>query len=263
MPNPLSIPSGAACLLGISLPLLVISEHRSRSHIGTGIFKMLSSTAFLIIPVLSSTKPSPYHSLISTGLTFSLIGDFCLIPSRSDFYHSKTRTTAPKPRTPSLSFHLGILAFAAAHISYIAALLHDSRETLWSMFIIAIVTMLAIAKWLGVVYPPSHASARGNVLDLCIPEQMKPLVSMYAFIIGVMFAAAVSTAPLEFVTPWPYQRTLGAGMFVASDLFVAKDAFGRSCIPQARGWFRIAMGYGLYFWGQAVIAGTICGQYTD
>jgi uncharacterized membrane protein YhhN len=86
---------------------------------------------------------------------------------------------------------------------------------------------------------------------------MKPLVSVYAVIIGTMFAAATSTTPMIVPTDWLHSRTLGAAMFVVSDLFVAKNAFGRSSVPKSRGWLGIFVGYGLYFWAQMVIAGTV------
>lgn len=260
----LNIPPPGAYLLLVSLPLLVLSEFKSRSHAGTGLFKMLSSIAFLIGPLQSSTDWTQYRTLVTTGLLFSLAGDFFLIPSRGEFYNSKSSSdNAPSPKSArqendiSLSFQLGIVAFALAHVAYIAAFLQDSRETSWTIFATTFAATIVLSKWLGVIYPPPHFSTVGNVLDLAISADMKPLVFTYAVIISSMFAAAASTTPLDLSTAWRHQRLLGAGMFVVSDVFVAKNAFGRSSVPQHRGWFRIALGYGLYFWGQMVIAGTV------
>lgn len=257
----MSISASASLLLG-SLPLLVFSEWKSRSHAGTAIFKLLSSVAFLSSPLLlPSTEWSPYRRSIIIGLSFSMLGDFFLIPSRSEFHgldsRNPTSTESKAGGKVSISFQLGIVAFAVAHIAYTIAFLQDSCETSWPTFAATFVGTLGAAKWLGVIYPGPRASLQTNVLDLGIAPDMKPLVSIYAVIIATMFSAATSTSPLTVPTSWLQSRALGAGMFVVSDLFVATTAFGRSSDPRSRGWLRIFLGYALYFWGQMVIAGTV------
>lgn len=251
--------TSASLLLG-SLPLLVFSEWKSRSYTGTAVFKLLSSVAFLSSPLLlPSTEWSDYRRFIIIGLSFSLLGDFFLIPSRSEFHGLDSRTSSELNAQGkiSISFQLGIVAFAAAHIAYTVAFLQDSRETSWTIFAATFVATLSAAKWLGVIYPRPLSSLRTNVLDLVIAPDLRPLVSIYAVIIGIMFAAATSTSSLTAPTSWLHSRALGAGMFVVSDLFVAKNAFGRSSEPRSHGWLRIFLGYALYFWGQMVIAGTV------
>lgn len=246
----ISVSLPACYLLLGTLPILVISEHKSRSHAGTAVFKILSSIAFLTGPFLAPTEWPPYDRLITTGLVLSTLGDFFLIPSRGEFAN-----TAHKDKTQegsvSVSFQMGVFAFAAAHIAYIIAFLQDAHEVSWGTFAVVVIITLILAKWLGVIYPPSGSSAATNVLDLSIAGDMKPLVLVYAVIISVMLAAASSTAPLNG------QRVLGAGMFVVSDVFVAVTAFQRGIVPAQRGWVQIAVGYGLYFWAQMVLAGTI------
>jgi uncharacterized membrane protein YhhN len=223
---------------------------------------MLSSVAFLSSPLLlPSTEWSEYRRFIIIGLSFSLLGDFFLIPSRSEFHglDSKNPTSSESKAggKVSISFQLGIVAFAAAHIVYTVAFLRDSSETSWMTFVPTFVGTLGAAQWLGVIYPRSHSSLQTNVLDLVIAPDLKPLVSVYAVIIGIMFAAATSTSSLTVPSSWLQSRALGAGMFVVSDLFVAKNAFGRSSERRSQGWLRIFLGYALYFWGQMVIAGTV------
>lgn len=55
-------------------------------------------------------------------------------------------------------------------------------------------------------------------------------------------------------------------MFVISDVFVAKDAFGlKPLIPKRseevkrrkNSSLKMTLGWGLYFWGQMVLAGTV------
>ncbi|EAW15382.1 lysoplasmalogenase [Aspergillus fischeri NRRL 181] len=245
---------GPQLLLG-SLPLLVLSESRSRSHAGTVLFKMLSSVTFIIGPLLTtSTNWSSYRLWITIGLVFSLAGDFFLLPSRSEFYNSPSSDQA-KPI--SIFFQLGVVAFALAHIAYIVAFLQDTKAISSGTLTTTFIATMLVAKWLGVIYPPEQSSARSNLLNLTIAPDMKPLVLLYALIISSMFAVALATNPLIPTTTWLSQRGLGAGMFVVSDVFVAKDAFGISPSPEKPSWLRIAVGYGLYFWGQMVLAGTV------
>ncbi|KNG89010.1 hypothetical protein ANOM_002420 [Aspergillus nomiae NRRL 13137] len=253
----LSIPPPPAVYLLVgSLPLLVISESVSRSHTGTALFKMLSSVAFLSGPLfLTSGEWSSTRSLITAGLLFSLAGDFFLIPSRSEFHNANSNPQQEKKI--SVSFQLGVVAFAAAHIAYILAFFQDNEVISWGTFATTFLATMAVAKWLGVIYPPPDSSAASNVLDLALPADMKPLVLVYATIISVMFATAASTTPVDVSSRWQYQRVFGAAMFVASDVYVAKDAFKKS--PGSRGWIQSTFGYGLYFWGQMVIAGLVQG----
>ena len=238
--------SRAALLLVFSLPCLVLSEHRSRSHTGTVAFKLLSSLAFLAGPCFApSSEWTSYRIAIVIGLLFSLAGDWFLLPSRKDF-HNPTQQDIP------LSFQLGVVAFAAAHIAYIIAFMQLPQDISVPVLLTVFIATMLLARWLGVIYPHRDSSATQNVLNLSIPPDMKPLVLVYAAIISSMFATAVSTGLARDGVPY---HTVGAAMFVVSDVFVAKNAFGQTP-PQQRGWFRITVGYGLYFWGQMVIAGT-------
>ncbi|KAJ5380662.1 uncharacterized protein N7496_003090 [Penicillium cataractarum] len=223
---------------------------------------MLSSIALLSSPLfLPSTEWSEYRRLITIGLSFSLLGDFFLIPSHREFYaldsKASTRGKVEEQGKVSISFQLGIVAFAVAHIAYTAAFLQNSREISSTAFAATFVGTLGAGKWLGVIYPPPRSSLKTNVLDLHIAPEMRPLVAVYAVIIATMFAAATSTSPSVVPSHWLHSRALGAAMFVVSDLFVAKNAFGRSSRSKSRGVLEILMGYGLYFWAQMVIAGTV------
>ncbi|KAL4884958.1 YhhN-like protein [Aspergillus karnatakaensis] len=247
--------SGPQILL-LSLPLLVLSEYNARSHAGTVIFKMLSSISFLVGPLPRLTsQPTRYNLAITSGLAFSLLGDYLLLPRKATF----SKRTTDGEKKISISFQAGILAFAVAHIAYITAFLQTSGpEISYPTLGTTFVSTMILAKWLGVIYPPSipQSSYTNNLLRLEIPKEMKPLVLGYAIIISAMLAVAVATSTAE-PGVWISQQVLGATMFVISDLFVAKDAFGRGVVASERGWMRIGVGYGLYFWGQMVIAGTV------
>jgi uncharacterized membrane protein YhhN len=264
-------------ILLVSLPLLVFSESTS-SLAGHAVFKIICSTAFASGPALSTTEWSPYHVLIVYGLLLSLIGDICLIPSRNEYYDSDSKSTKisgstgkgtsfrelPKEVEISLSFKLGILAFAGAHISYILAFLRNADSISWPTLTSTFVASMIVGKWLGAVYPTPGPTQWGNILNLTISGEMRPLVFMYAIIISSMLAVAAAT-----VSPassyWSRQRLIGAGMFIISDLFVATDAFGDSEVARgalketirSRSVLKNSLGWGLYFWGQMILAGTV------
>lgn len=272
-------PSPQVYLLLISLPLLVFSEATS-FHAGHAVLKIVCSIAFASGPLLVPAEWSPYHLLITCGLLFSLVGDICLIPSRDEYYRSsppsgeasgaarKGSTTTrdpPKQEAISTSFKLGILAFAGAHIAYILAFLRNADAVSWPSLVSTFAVSMALAKWLGAIYPAPRPAPWNNILNLSIAGEMRPLVSVYATIISSMLAVAAATTAPASSTAWPRQRLLGAAMFVISDLFVAKDAFGGSKALSGaekagirrRTWPKIALAWGLYFGGQMILAGTV------
>ncbi|CBF80189.1 predicted protein [Aspergillus nidulans FGSC A4] len=169
---------------------------------------------------------------------------------------SQNDTTSKRDQNQdvSVSFQAGVVAFAAAHIAYIYAFLQTAQTIAWPTFVTTFAATVAFAKWLGVIYPPTSSSVASNFLGLKISRDMKPLVLVYALIISSMFAVATSISNSSMIS----QRAAGAAMFVVSDVFVAASAFGTTSVG-SRGLVRIAVGYGLYFWGQMVIAGTVEG----
>ncbi|DAA76971.1 TPA_exp: Uncharacterized protein A8136_6737 [Trichophyton benhamiae CBS 112371] len=268
-------PQAAVYLLLVSLPILVLCEVNS-IYIGHLLAKPISSLAFLSgALLLTLNEPSPYRNYITWGLFFSLIGDFLLIPSRSEYsIHTKSQNPnqpkVEKEVSISASFQAGIGAFAAAHIAYILAFLEDTQSISWPVFVSVAMASLLAARWLGVLYPSpgseleANASLmRSNVLRLSVPDDMRHLVCLYTLIISCMVASAVSTVPvlrLPTSMSMQNQRSLGAVMFVISDLFVAKDAFSKKSGDKGGYfWLQASVGWGLYFWGQMVLAGTVNG----
>lgn len=263
-------PLNTVILQAAALPLLVAAE-TSGSHLGHTVLKCVCSTAFTAGPLLVDGEWSQYHKLILSGLLFSFIGDYCLVPAKADYYRvpAKADTVDGKPaivhgdqKTRKVTdwFKGGVVAFAAAHVAYIAAFLTNNDGINWTTLIGTFVGSMALSTWAGAVYPaPVKKSKWTNLLNLNITGEMRPLVTFYSMIIGGMLSAAAATTPATY-SNFPRQRLVGATMFVISDLFVARDAFGR--FEENKGerkrhaWPKLALGWGLYFWGQMILAGT-------
>ncbi len=197
---------------------------------------------------------STYLKLIAAGLLASLIGDICLVPPKATYHEAPI---AGRKREPSTEFKLGIVAFAVAHGAYIAAFLNNTISIDLPVVSSVFVGTMALAKALGVIYPPAPGYRGINLFDLHIEGEMRPLVTGYAAIISTMLAAAAATSgpAAAGAGGWEWQRLLGAVMFVISDLFVAKDAFGQVA-ERPHAWWKLASGWGLYFWGQMILAGS-------
>lgn len=254
----------AVYLLSVSLPLLIFSESRS-FYAGSAIFKIASSLAFITGALLhESPQWPPYRLLITSGLLLSFIGDIFLIPSRNQYLcvnpSADTNPTKSEDEATSTAFKLGMLAFAAAHGAYILAFFQGAEDVCWGSFACTFAATMGATRVLGVL---GTSGWPGNVLDLCVPEEMRMLVSGYAVVISFMLAASVATCS-EGVTSL---ACWGALMFVVSDVFVARDVFGRKpdvgcngAVERGRyGWRGRAVGWVLYFWGQMVLAGTVGG----
>jgi uncharacterized membrane protein YhhN len=243
----------------VFLPLLIASatnNHHLR-HIPS---KLLCSTSFVIGPLFMGT-PSSYRSLITGALLLSFVGDICLLPSSHS--HRASKHIRADEADISAWFKIGILAFAMTHALYILAFATHTRSISWSILASTFLASVAFAKGVGILYPSSLSSRVGNPLNLRVPADMRHLLAIYVVIISLMLGMAAATAAP--VSNWPRQRLLGAIMFVLSDVFAAYDTFGAVDIRHGEyrpsmgrhGWMLITFGYGLYFCGQMVLAGTL------
>jgi len=250
--------------LAASLGLLVLSEANS-FYTGSAAFKSLASFSFFLagaqngpfktLQSFSYTNPTtryPYFMIL--GLGFCVAGDLLLIPAKEHYYaHRKSAKVTPaKSEGDSLSFKAGTFFFALGHISYIIAFASNPNRTPFRLlpFGLAAAFGLGVSRWLGIF----GSSANSNP-KLVIPADMKPLVKAYVSIITTMVGVATATDA-------GWQRTLGAWMFMISDLFVAVDVFGRKKGVKAAGkgrpgWVFRSVGWGFYFTANLILAGTV------
>lgn len=129
---------------------------------------------------------------------------------------------------------LGLVAFALAHLAFIAAFYARGVAFPWLSPAVVVLAVIGafVWRWLS----PHVGSMKGPVLG-------------YVVIVSLMFAFGVGThgARPNLVL------LLGTGCFYLSDLFVARHRF------VAPGFLNKALGLPLYYLGQLLIAGAVLG----
>jgi len=179
------------------------------------LFKMVASTAVIALVFVLSPERSAYLVLIVVALVASWVGDLALS------FDGKT------------PFVVGLVAFAGAHIAYIAAFFARSALDTTTLAI-AGVAMAAFAivviRWLS-----PHR-----------PEELKIPIIVYVVIISVMVATAFATN----ATDPDIRIPIAAVAFAASDLFVARQRFVTSSRVNR------LVGLPLYFAAQTIFATT-------
>ena len=179
------------------------------------VFKMAASTAVIALVFVLSPERSTYLVLIVVALVASWIGDLAL---------------SFDGRTP---FVVGLVAFAGAHVAYIAAFFARSALDTTTLAIAGIamaVFAVVVIRWLS-----PHR-----------PEELKIPIIVYVVIISVMVATAFATN----ATDPDIRIPIAAVAFAASDLFVARQRFVTSSRVN-----RI-VGLPLYFVAQTIFATT-------
>lgn len=179
------------------------------------LFKMVASTAVIGLVFVLSPEPSMYLAMIIVALSASWVGDLAL---------------SYDGRTP---FVIGLVAFAGAHVAYIAGFFVRSSLTNMTLVIAGVamaIFAVAVIRWLE-----PHR-----------PAGLKVPIIVYVVIISVMVATAFATnASLPDI-----RIPIAAVTFAASDLLVARQRFVRSARAN-----RI-IGLPLYFIAQTIFATT-------
>ncbi len=180
---------GWTCVLALALGLNLAAE-RKRSF-GRVLFKMVASTAFLVIAYTGNALDTPYGRWLFLGLILCWIGDLLLA------YEDK------------VLFLVGLLAFLGAHGALMYAFLRIGINVGWAVVaaVATVVPGVFIVSWLR-----PH-----------LPREMKLPVYAYMAVISVMVALAAGAAgaggPLILIP--------GAMLFYVSDIFVARQRFVR------------------------------------
>lgn len=179
------------------------------------IAKPLASTGFLLAAWSQGALATRYGTAILAGLGLSFLGDVLLIP--------KSKAT----------FLAGLGAFLLGHVAFAAAFVLRGAS-----FSVA----LAAAALLAI-----PARLIGGWLFPHVPAPMRAPVAAYVVVISAMVALSLGTvAKVGGATV-----LLGAAMFYASDLSVARDRFVAPGISN-RLW-----GLPLYYAAQLVLASTV------
>jgi len=179
------------------------------------LFKMAASTAVIGLVFVLAPQRSAYLILVVVALGASWVGDLALT------YDG---------RSP---FVIGLVAFAAAHIAYIAAFFARSALDTASLAIAGVamtVFAVVVIRWLS-----PHR-----------PAELKIPILVYVVIISVMVTTAIAT----HVTTPDIRIPVAAVTFAVSDLFVARQKF----VTPSR--INRLVGLPLYFVAQTIFATT-------
>ncbi len=204
------------------------------------IFKMICSTAFVSIGVLSmiiADNKSTFAIMMLTGLVFGWLGDY--------FLHAKPTNTY---------FALGLVSFMLGHIVYIACYIRSLPVVApdYNMLnipeIITAVILLTVAIILAKKFNVEFSM-----------KLLKFGVIVYTIILIIMFVKASSLGINYCLTGAPYGAlavivlTLGSLCFVLSDATLGLILFGGQKRNKPLKVFNIVT----YFAGQAMLASSI------
>jgi uncharacterized membrane protein YhhN len=220
------IAATAAC--AVACLALVTAEYRGwpRARIAT---KLVASLAFIVVGTLATTTcgtPSAawktYQMSIVIGLVLGALGDAALL-------HSSKR-----------AFLAGLVAFLFGHIAYVLActLLMPASAWLGAVGLVASAPILVGLLVLAWLWP--------RLGDMRVPVLFY-LVTIVTMVIGALAALNVETVPANN----RQLLALGAVLFFASDLAVARDKFVSRSVTN-RAW-----GLPCYYAGQLLIAWSI------
>lgn len=199
----------------IVLVLLLIAELKD-NFIGKLIFKPLLSTLFVTTACLQPWHLRGYAMCILAGLALSWMGDLFLI------FKSQTM------------FLMGLVAFLLGHVCYTLGFFTLGTLNMWGMIggVVMVAMGIAIFFWLR----PHLGKMTGPVIT-------------YIMIISAMVsgALAISSTPGINIVAKRF-ILIGAILFYASDLFVARDQFIKTAFINR------LMGLPLYFTAQFLLA---------
>lgn len=173
--------------------------------------KPLASSGFLLTAVAAGALDAPFGRWMLAGLVLSAMGDVVLLGNQEG------------------AFLAGLGSFLVAHVAFGAAF--TVRGVAGAGFL-ALVPLTAFA-WLVLRWLSPHLS-----------DRLRAPVVAYAVAISLMGVLAIATA----VAAWDWRIPVGALMFIASDVAVARDNF------VSAGFSNRLWGLPLYYGGQLLLA---------
>ncbi len=197
-------------ILGIAVDILFIrSELTGKLGLAT-VLKGTASGFFVAFgAVCYGNHGTVFGLLILIGLVLGMVGDI-LLNLRNQFSGGASMKV----------FALGVLAFLAGHVLYIAALIRVcSGMLLLAVVMTAILSVLSIPPLMKRITAPSKGLKLFGYVYLVI------VIAMFSCAVGVLVNAGPSMGNLVFV--------LGAFLFVVSDFIMIYYTFGNK-IPLLR-----------------------------
>lgn len=169
--------------------IALVSAESREWRLGRAIFKVMASTAFVLLALQLGATGSRYGQLVLAGLVLSWVGDVLLLSQRSRL------------------FLLGIGSFLLAHVAFAVAFAQFPLSGAALALGLAAMTGvgLAVLAWLWRHLAPLYRVA----------------VPLYVAAIAAMCALAIAAGAGAGV----WMLAAGAIAFAASDISVARDRF--------------------------------------
>lgn len=185
---------------------------------GRAVFKLGASTAFVAVALALGAPQSFYGQLVLGALLLGWLGDALLLSRRS------------------AAFMAGLGAFLVSHLMFAAAFASGAvaGPSMGVALVLAVAIGAALLRWL---WPHTPAAFKGPVLAYVVV-----ILAMCVVAAGHAFAQARGIV------------LLGALLFAASDIAVARDRFVRPS-PLNHLW-----GWPTYFAAQLVLAWSVVGM---
>lgn len=171
--------------------------------------KPLASLGFLVVAVSAGAADTGFGRWMLVGLALSLVGDVLLLGEAL--------------------FVGGLASFLLAHAAYSVAFAVRGVDSGGALAAVPFgLVALGVLRW----------------LDPHVPARLRGAVVAYAIAISLMGALSVATAAAD----WDARLPLGAALFLASDVAVARNRF------VAPAFVNRAWGLPLYYGGQLLLA---------
>lgn len=193
-------------LMLLSLIILLNFTYKPHKNF-RGIFKTITSILFVTIAIsgyLEKSNNFIYFIFILLGLLFSLFGDIFLIFKNEDKNHI------------SKYFIYGLLSFSLAHVFFSIGFIYLSNfsfDTIIFTFLLAFVVLFILKSIKKLDFKDSFY-----------------YVAFYSVVISFMFIQSLNLYfSNNFYNPYVIWITIGALLFVLSDLILSFDYFYKDC----------------------------------